>query len=94
MRFNAGIAVANGLDKQEALAAITANVAEVFGMNAGQIAEGKKADLVLWNDDPFELSASVEKLWISGTETTTQSRQDKLRNRYMSQSELPKAYIK
>ncbi|WP_448563557.1 amidohydrolase family protein [Thalassotalea ganghwensis] len=94
LRFNAGIAVANGLDKDSAIAAITANVAEVFGLNAGQIVAGKDADIVLWSDDPFELSSKVEKLWISGEETSTQSRQDKLRERYMAQSTLPRAYIK
>lgn len=94
LRFDAGNAVANGMDSNAALKAITANVAKVFGLNSGEISVGKRADLVLWSADPFELSSHVETLWIDGQQYSTESRQDKLRQRYMSQSEMPKAYIK
>lgn len=94
LRFNAGIAVANGLPYEEALAAITANPAHVFDINAGQIEVGKEADLVLWTADPFELSSKVEKMWIDGKEYDTRSRQDELRDRYMAESDMPRAYIK
>ena len=94
LRFTAGNAVANGLSKSDALASITANVADVFGLDTGRIAVGQKADLVLWSADLFELSSRVDKLWIAGQEHSTQSRQDALRNRYMTESKLPKAYTK
>jgi len=94
LRFSAGNAVANGLSKTEALASITANVADVFGLDTGSIAIGKKADLVLWSSDPFELSSHVDKLWITGQEYSTKSRQDALRDRYTTQSDMPKAYVK
>jgi len=86
--------VANGLTKAQALAAVTANVADAFNYNAGRIAVGKKADLVLWSADPFELSTRVEKMWIDGKEYSTQSRHDALRKRYMTKSDMPKAYLK
>ena len=41
LRFTAGNAVANGMDYNQALAAVTANVAEVFKLDAGSIAVGK-----------------------------------------------------
>ncbi len=94
LRFDAGIAVANGLAKTAALSALTANVADVFKLNSGRIAVGKNADLVLWSADPFELSTKVDLMWISGKQVSTQSRQDALRNRYMAQSDMPKAYNK
>ena len=94
LRFDAGIAVANGLTKEQALAAVTANIADAFHYNAGRIAVGKKADLVLWSADPFELSTRVEKMWIDGQEQETKSRQDALRDRYMSTSAMPRAYSK
>ncbi|WP_206483522.1 amidohydrolase family protein [Thalassotalea sp. G2M2-11] len=94
LRFDAGVAVANGVSKDNALAAVTANVADVFNINAGRIAVGKKADLVLWSDDPFELSTKVEKMWIDGVEKSTTSRHDALRERYTAESELPRAYTK
>ncbi len=94
LRFDAGIAVANGVSKEAALAAVTANIADAFNINAGRIAVGKKADLVLWSGDPFELSSHVEKMWINGVAYDTKSRQDALRNRYMTKTDMPSAYIK
>jgi imidazolonepropionase-like amidohydrolase len=94
LRFEAGNAVSNGLTKSQALAAVTANVADVFNIDAGRIAVGKKADLVLWSADPFELSTKVDKMWIDGKEYTTQSRQDELRKRYTTESDMPRGYTK
>ncbi|MEW6990062.1 amidohydrolase family protein [Colwelliaceae bacterium 6441] len=94
LRFDAGVAVANGVSKDQALAAVTANVADAFNFDAGRIAVGKKADLVLWSADPFELSTHVEKMWIDGVERSTQSRHDALRKRYTTQSDMPRAYTK
>ena len=93
LRFDAGNAVANGLSKDMALASITANVADVFHLNGGRIAKGQVADLVLWSGDPLELSTRVEQMWIAGEQVSTNSRQDALRQRYMSQSAMPKAYL-
>lgn len=94
LRFDAGNAVANGVSKEQALAAVTANVADAFNFNSGRIAVGKKADVVLWSGDPFELSTRVEKIWIDGVERNTTSRHDALRKRYTTDSEMPRAYIK
>lgn len=94
LRFDAGNAVANGLSPEAALEAITAAPAEVFNLNKGVIAAGKDADLVLWSADPFELSSKVEKMWIGGEERSTRSRQDALRDRYTTDSDMPRAYTK
>jgi len=94
LRYNAGNAVSNGLSKSKALAAVTANIADMFGLNAGRIAVGKNADMVLWSADPFELSTKVDKMWIGGDEYSTQSRHDALRKRYTTDSAMPRAYIK
>ncbi len=94
LRFDAGVAIANGLTKADALAAVTANVADSFKLNSGRIAISKSADLVLWSADPFEISSKVDVMWINGERVSTESRQDALRNRYMTESKLPKAYTK
>ena len=94
LRYDAGVAIANGVSKDQALAAVTANVADAFNYDAGRIAVGKKADLVLWSADPFELSSRVEKMWIDGVEHNTRSRQDALRDRYTTESVMPRAYTK
>lgn len=94
LRFHAGNAIANGMSRDAALAAVTANVADAFNIDSGRISVGKTADLVLWSADPFELSSHVDKIWINGKEYSTKSRQDALRDRYTTKSDMPKAYLK
>ena len=94
LRFDAGVAVANGLAETSALAAITANVADSFNLNSGRIAVGKNADLVLWSSDPFEISTKVDAMWINGKAMSLKSRQDALRERYTAETDMPRAYTK
>ena len=94
LRYDAGIAVANGLPRADAFASLTANVADVFNLNAGRIAVGKNADVVLWSADPFEISTKVDSMWINGEQVSTKSRQDALRDRYLKVSDMPRAYTK
>ncbi len=94
LRFDAGVAVANGLKAKNALAAITGNVADTFNLNTGRIIIGKSADLVLWNSDPFEISSKVDAMWIKGKPMLLKSRQDLLRERYKSPSVMPRSYTK
>ena len=94
MRFDAGVAIANGLAETTALAAITANVADTFNLNSGRIVVGKNADLVLWSSDPFEISTKVDAMWINGNAMSLRSRQDALRDRYTTDSAMPRAYTK
>tara|TARA_R110001632_G_scaffold56959_6_gene139331 strand:+ start:1005 stop:2264 length:1260 start_codon:yes stop_codon:yes gene_type:complete len=94
LRYHAGNAIANGLSPDAALAAVTVNVAQAFNLDSGTIAVGKTADLVLWSADPFELSTKVSQMWINGKEYSTISRQDALRDRYTTSSDMPKAYVK
>ena len=92
LRYSAGNAVANGMDYEMAMASITSNVADIFQLDAGRIAVGKPADMVLWSGDPFEYSTHIQKMWIGGEEQSTESRQDELRDRYMTPSNMPQAY--
>jgi len=94
LRLDAGNAISYGMSPVGALKAMTSNVAEVFNMNAGEIAVGRSADLVLWSADPFEVSTKVDSLWINGEQVSTESRQDKLRERYISKENKPRGYIK
>ncbi|QIR13099.1 amidohydrolase family protein [Shewanella aestuarii] len=94
LRYSAGNAVANGMSYQAAIEAITSNVADTFKIDTGRIAPGKTADLVIWSGDPFEYSSQVVKMFIDGKEQQTKSRHDKLRDRYMTQSDMPRAYSK
>ena len=53
----AGLAVREGLDRYEALKAITINPAEICGISdrVGSLKKGKDADMVIFGDDPFSL---------------------------------------
>jgi len=84
VRQSAGVAVANGLSWEAALAALTANPAEIFGLGAeyGRIAPGYVADLVLWSGDPLEVTTVAEQVWIDGRAQSMRSRQTELRDRY------------
>lgn len=94
LRFDVGVAIANGLEKASALAAVTANIADSFNLNSGRIAVGKNADLVLWSSDPFEISTKVDTMWINGQAMSLKSRQDALRERYTKETNMPRAYTK
>lgn len=94
LRFDAGNAIAYGMSVEGALAAITKNIAEPFGLSGGTLEVGGAANMVLWSGDPFEISSKVEKLWIDGEEVSVETRQDKLRDRYMSTKSVRKGYVK
>ncbi|WP_394132345.1 amidohydrolase family protein [Shewanella maritima] len=94
LRYAVGNAVANGMDYNAAMKSVTSNAASVFKIDAGSIAVGKPADIVLWNGDPFEYSTQVDTMWIDGEQQSTESRHDKLRDRYMKQSTMPAAYTR
>ena len=94
LRFDAGNAISYGMSQQGALKAVTSNIADVFAIDAGRVEIGKVADVVIWSNDPFELNSHVTNMFINGEEVSTESRQDKLRERYTSESEMPRAYTK
>ncbi|RLA45053.1 MAG: imidazolonepropionase, partial [Gammaproteobacteria bacterium] len=83
VRQSAGNAAANGMGKSAAIAAMTSNPARVFKMhNAGDIAVGNEANLVLWGGDPLELTSEAELVLIKGQRIPMVSRSTQLRDRY------------
>ena len=88
VRQAAGVAVANGLPWDAALAALTTNPAAIFGLGAeiGRVAPGYAADLVLWSADPLEVTSVAEQVWIDGRAQPMRSRQTELRDRYRPHS--------
>ncbi len=85
LRQGAGIAVAHGLPYEAALAAMTRNPAEIFGVadRNGSIERGRTADLVLWSGDPLEVSSLADEVFIQGVRQSMRSRQTELRDRYL-----------
>ncbi|MBP8613465.1 MAG: amidohydrolase [Firmicutes bacterium] len=64
----AGMAVAAGMDQEEALRAITLNPAEIIGIEdrVGSITPGKDADIVIFDGHPFEISAKPWMVLVDG----------------------------
>ncbi len=80
----AGLAIANGMPRAAAGDGVSLAAAEVWGIadQVGSLEVGKRADVVIWSGDPFELSTSVEYLFIGGREIPDDSRQERLFERY------------
>jgi imidazolonepropionase-like amidohydrolase len=92
LRQEAGNAVAYGLDPAAALNAVTLGAARVWGVadRFGSIEPGKDADLVVWSGDPFELTTSVEHVFIMGREVVRDTRQRDLLQRYRDVRTMPR----
>ena len=56
------------IGKGDAIRWITANPARALGIDreTGTLEPGKRADIVLWNRDPFSIYALAERVWIDG----------------------------
>jgi len=96
LKQGAGNAVAHGLPWTAALEALTVNPAKIFGVpNYGRIAAGQDADVVVWDGDPLETSTFADHVFIQGRNIPMESRQTKLRDRYLNLDEdRPQAYDK
>jgi len=68
LAMSGAIAVKNGLDRQNALEALTINPAEICGIadRVGSITVGKDADLCLFDGDPLDVMTSPCLVMISG----------------------------
>jgi len=97
VRQEAGNAVANGLPWDAALAGLTSVPAKVLGVadQVGRIEPGLRADLVLWDGDPLELTTAASQVWMDGKPVPMRSRQTELRDRYLAPAgALPRAYTR
>jgi imidazolonepropionase-like amidohydrolase len=83
--YHAGFAVAYGMDRDDALKAITIVPAEIFGVadRLGSIEQGKSATLFVCNGDPFETKTDVLHVFIDGWKIPMTSRQTELYNEFL-----------
>ena len=70
--YEAALAVANGLPYEEALKAITVNVATIFGFasEVGTLEAGKRANVIVAEGDPLEPRTKISHVFINGREIT------------------------
>lgn len=90
-RFAAGRAVAYGLPYEAALASVTINPAQMFGVadKVGSLEVGKDADVVIWSGDPLETTSAPTTVFVKGVEQSLRNRDLELRDRYLKRDEHP-----
>ena len=90
---HAAMAVAFGLDADEALKAVTIYPARILGAGAeiGSIEPGKRADLQITDGDPLLVATHCEQVLIDGKLQTMESRQTQLFKKYDGRPRGPKA---
>ncbi len=66
--FAPALLVRAGLDRTTALHALTSGPAKLLGLEkeVGSLEVGKQANLVVFDEDPFSVTAGIEQIYISG----------------------------
>jgi imidazolonepropionase-like amidohydrolase len=82
--YQAAMAAAFGLPKDEALRSITLSPAEILGVDkmVGSLEPGKYADLVIADGDLLEPATHVEQVWVGGRPVSMETRQTRLFQKY------------
>ena len=82
--YQAAMAAAYGLPKEEALKAVTLYPAQILGVGdrVGSIEVGKDATLIVTNGDPLEIMTNVEMEFIQGRKIDLSSRHTELYEKY------------
>ena len=82
--YQAGMAAAFGLPKEEALKAVTIYPAEILGISdrLGSIEAGKIANLIVTDGDPLEIRTQIKHVFINGRDIPLTSRHTELYEKY------------
>lgn len=91
LAFNAGTAAAYGLDKEDALAAITLNAARIMGVadKTGSIEVGKDANIVVSSGDLLDMkSSNVTAAFIQGRKIDLTDKHKLLNDRFEQKYDL------
>ncbi|MBM3413506.1 MAG: amidohydrolase family protein [Bacteroidetes bacterium] len=91
LAFNAGTAAAYGLDKEDALAAITLNAARIMGVadKTGSIEVGKDANIVVSSGDLLDMrNSNVTAAYIQGRKIDLTDKHKLLSDRFEQKYEL------
>ncbi|HLP52483.1 MAG TPA: amidohydrolase family protein [Chitinophagales bacterium] len=86
LSYNAGTAVAYGLTKEQALAAITLNTAKILGVDSkiGSLEKGKDASLIVSSGDVLDMRTStIEYAFINGRQINLDNKQKELNQKFM-----------
>ena len=84
--YHAGFATAYGMNRMDALRAVTIAPARIFGVadEVGSIEEGKVANLFVASGDPFRTDTEIEHLFIEGRRVPLVSRHTELYREFLN----------
>ena len=82
--YHAGTAAAHGLDRDQALRAVTISAAEIIGAadRIGSLEVGKDASLIVTDGDPLEITTHVLAAYIQGRAVDLNDRHKQLWRKY------------
>lgn len=82
--YEASMASAFGLSREDALKAVTLYPAQILGIadQLGSLETGKAATLIITNGDPLDFPTRVEGAYIDGRKIDLSNRQTRLRDKY------------
>ncbi len=85
MPFEASLAAAFGLPRDEALKAVTLYPAQLLGIadQLGSLEVGKAATLLITSGDPLDFPGHIEAAYIDGRQIDLSNRQTHLRDKYL-----------
>jgi imidazolonepropionase-like amidohydrolase len=84
--YHAAMSVAWGLNRDEALKALTVNAAEILGIadRVGSLDAGKDANLFISKGDPLEIRTAVTHVFINGKDVGMDSKHERLYRKYLA----------
>ena len=84
--YHAAMSVAWGMNRDEALKALTINAAEILGVSdrLGSLEPGKDANLFVSKGDPLEIRTSITHVFISGKDVGLDNKHERLYRKYIA----------
>jgi imidazolonepropionase-like amidohydrolase len=84
--YHAAMSVAWGLDRDEALKALTINAAQILGVadRVGSLEAGKDANFFMAKGDPLEIRTHVTRVVIEGRDVGLDNKQFELYQKYLA----------
>jgi imidazolonepropionase-like amidohydrolase len=84
--YHAAMSVAWGMNRDEALKALTINAAEILGVadRVGSLEPGKDANLFVAKGDPLEIRTAITHVFINGKDVGLDSKHERLYQKYIA----------
>jgi len=82
--FEAAMAVAYGLPREQALRAVTLSAAEILGLQEelGSLTAGKRATLIITDGSPLQQTTQIHGVFVDGRPYRPESRQTRFYDKY------------